>query len=175
MFHFKKSTWLGCACTRGFIDDCLRARRRQLESSAEFQPVLNPISRRARLQTPRNRGLIAGSSVEPARLPSQTGGFDGAKAYEHVANSSASGRIRRHPTRIHRTQDYIRTQLKSFGCAVDEDDFHSQTPIGDVAMKNIVAKIPGDGAGNYSAADALRHPAREQFRGRGRRRLVHRL
>ena len=48
---------------------------------------------------------------------------------------------------IHRTQDYIIGQLKSFGCAVDTDDFHSQTPIGDMAMKNIIAKIPGTGQG----------------------------
>ena len=48
---------------------------------------------------------------------------------------------------IHKTQDYIIAQLKSFGCAVDTDDFHSQTPIGDIAMKNIIAKIPGTGQG----------------------------
>lgn len=30
---------------------------------------------------------------------------------------------------------------------VDEDNFHAQTPIGSLAMDNIVAKIPGTGAG----------------------------
>ena len=30
---------------------------------------------------------------------------------------------------------------------MDEDDFHSQTPIGDVEMRNIIAKIPGEGQG----------------------------
>ena len=30
---------------------------------------------------------------------------------------------------------------------MDTDDFHSQTPIGDIAMKNIIAKIPGTGQG----------------------------
>ncbi len=48
---------------------------------------------------------------------------------------------------IHHVQDYIRSQLKSFGCATDEDDFNAQTPIGTLAMKNIVAKIPGSGQG----------------------------
>ena len=34
-------------------------------------------------------------------------------------------------------------QLKSFGCSVEEQDFHApSTPAGDVAMKNIVAKVP---------------------------------
>ena len=33
--------------------------------------------------------------------------------------------------------------LKSFGCPVEEQDFHApSTPVGDVAMKNIVVKIP---------------------------------
>lgn len=48
---------------------------------------------------------------------------------------------------IHKTQDYIRSQLKGFGCAVDEDDFNAQTPMGTLAMKNIVAKVPGTGQG----------------------------
>jgi Zn-dependent M28 family amino/carboxypeptidase len=30
---------------------------------------------------------------------------------------------------------------------VDEDDFHAQAPVGDVAMKNIIAKAPGEGQG----------------------------
>ena len=81
------------------------------------------------------------------RPPSQTGGFDGAQAYEYVAKLVSFGPHPPASDAIHRTQDYIRTQLKSFGCAVDEDDFHSQTPIGDVEMRNIVAKIPGEGQG----------------------------
>ena len=44
-------------------------------------------------------------------------------------------------------QKYIHSQLESFGCAVDEDDFNAQTDLGTMAMKNIVAKIPGTGQG----------------------------
>ncbi len=44
---------------------------------------------------------------------------------------------------IRLAQDYIRTQLKSFGCSVEEDNFESSTPVGRIPMKNIVAKIPG--------------------------------
>ena len=43
----------------------------------------------------------------------------------------------------HRAQQYIIGKLKSFGCPVDEEDFTSPTPIGTIAMKNIIAKIPG--------------------------------
>jgi hypothetical protein len=77
----------------------------------------------------------------------QTGGFDGSQAYDYVARLVSFGPHPPATDAIHRTQDYIRTQLKSFGCAVDEDAFRSQTPIGDVEMRNLVAKIPGEGQG----------------------------
>ncbi|MGA9730478.1 MAG: M28 family peptidase, partial [Candidatus Acidiferrales bacterium] len=48
---------------------------------------------------------------------------------------------------LHQTQDYILAQLKSYGCEIDQDDFHASTPKGNVAMKNIVAKAPGTGKG----------------------------
>ena len=44
---------------------------------------------------------------------------------------------------IGRAQEYIGAQLRGSGCAVEEDDFHASTPMGRVAMKNIVAKVPG--------------------------------
>jgi glutaminyl-peptide cyclotransferase len=84
---------------------------------------------------------------EQAPPASQTGGFDGAKAYEHVAKLVAIGPRQPGSEGIHRAQQYIRAQLQSSGCAVDEDDFNAQTPIGNVAMKNIVAKAPGEGRG----------------------------
>ena len=43
----------------------------------------------------------------------------------------------------HRAQDYIISQLKGFGCPVDAEPFHTPTPLGDMDMRNIVAKIPG--------------------------------
>lgn len=87
------------------------------------------------------------SAADKAPPASQTGGFDGARAYEFTAKLVSFGPRPPASDAIHRTQDYIRTQLKSFGCALDEDDFHSQTPIGSVEMRNILAKIPGDGPG----------------------------
>jgi len=92
----------------------------------------------------------ATQSVDPADVappPAQTGGFDGAKAYDFTAKLVAFGPRPPASDAIRRTQDYIESQLKSFGCAVDTDDFNAQTPIGTLAMKNIVAKIPGTGQG----------------------------
>lgn len=87
------------------------------------------------------------ASSDAAPPASETGGFDGQKAYEHVAKLVAFGPHPPASDAIHRVQDYIRSQLKSFGCSTDEDAFNAQTPIGTLAMKNISAKIPGSGQG----------------------------
>ncbi len=87
----------------------------------------------------------AAASAQKSDAPpaSETGGFDGQRAYEHVAKLVAIGPRPAGSDGIHRAQDYIHEQLKSFGCAYEDDDFHAATPLGSVAMKNIVAKIPG--------------------------------
>jgi glutaminyl-peptide cyclotransferase len=85
--------------------------------------------------------------AEAAPPADQTGGFDGAKAYDHVAKLVSFGPRPPASEGIRRSQDYIISQLKSFGCEVDQDDFHASTPKGDVAMKNIIAKAPGTGQG----------------------------
>jgi len=83
------------------------------------------------------------SPEDAAPSPSKTGGFDGAAAYDYTAKLVSFGPRPPASDAIHRTQDYLISQLKSFGCAVDEDNFNSQTPIGNVAMKNIIAKVHG--------------------------------
>lgn len=83
----------------------------------------------------------------PAALPAPaTGGFDGSQAYEHVRQLTEIGPRPPGSDGIRRAQVYIIGQLKSFGCQVEEHDFHSSTPLGDVAMKNIIARIPGRGS-----------------------------
>jgi glutaminyl-peptide cyclotransferase len=80
----------------------------------------------------------------PSQL-SATGTFDGAQALEHVRHLVEIGPRPPGSEGIHRAQAYIIGQLQSFGCQVEEHDFHASTPLGDVAMKNIIAKIPGTG------------------------------
>jgi glutaminyl-peptide cyclotransferase len=96
----------------------------------------------------------AASQVEPtiapgdqAPPPSQTGGFDGQKAYDFTAKLVSFGPRPPASEAIRHTQDYIVETLKGFGCAVESDDFHAPTPLGDLAMKNIVVKVPGTGQG----------------------------
>lgn len=94
------------------------------------------------------RGTTATAAAVPAAPPaSQTGGFDGQKAFEHTAKLVGFGPRPPDSDGIHRAQEYIRTQLQGDSCAIEEDDFHASTPIGSVAMKNIVAKAPGEGPG----------------------------
>lgn len=84
------------------------------------------------------------ASFPPAPSPDTTGGFDGARAYKHVEQLVAIGPHSAGSDGIKRAQAYIVGQLKSSGCPVDEEDFQAHdTPVGDVAMKNIVVKVPG--------------------------------
>jgi glutaminyl-peptide cyclotransferase len=82
-------------------------------------------------------------AVPTAPQPPPPAGFSGELAFNQVAKLVAFGPHPPASDAIHKTQEYIIGQLKGFGCAVDVDDFHASTPVGSVAMKNIVAKIPG--------------------------------
>ncbi len=85
---------------------------------------------------------------DPAPPPSSTAGFDGSRAYQHVADLVAIGPHSAGTDGGRKAQDYIIARLKAFGCTVDEQPFRAAaTPVGDVAMKNIVAKIPGASPG----------------------------
>lgn len=85
-------------------------------------------------------GSPQAASFPPAPPAETTGGFDGARAYKHVEQLVAIGPHSAGSEGIRRAQEYIIGQLKSYGCAVEEQDFHASTPVGNVAMKNIVAK-----------------------------------
>jgi glutaminyl-peptide cyclotransferase len=93
------------------------------------------------------------TSAPPAQVPDdalppeKTGGFDGAKAYAHVAKLVSFGPRPAGSQAILQTQDYISSQLSSFGCTVDSDSFSADTPAGRLPMKNIVAKVQGERQG----------------------------
>jgi hypothetical protein len=102
-------------------------------------------------------GDASGSKAAPARaappaipaapdaLPAeQTGGFDGAKAYEHVARLVALGPRYPGSEGWQKAQEYLRGQLQGYGCAVEEKEFTAATPQGPVRMKNLVVKIAGE-------------------------------
>jgi glutaminyl-peptide cyclotransferase len=76
-----------------------------------------------------------------------SGNFDRARAYEHVRHLVEIGPRRSASDGIHRAQAHITGQLKSYGCPVEEHDFHASTPLGNLAMKNILVKLPGTNPG----------------------------
>lgn len=88
------------------------------------------------------------AQVPDDALPAEkTGGFDGALAYDHVAKLVGFGPRPAGSSGIAQAQDYITSQLSSFGCTVETDAFSSDTPAGRLAMKNIVVKVPGERQG----------------------------
>jgi glutaminyl-peptide cyclotransferase len=96
-------------------------------------------------------GATSGAAPPPAETlqqtappPEKTGGFDGQRAFQHVADLVAIGPRTAGTDGNHRAQDYIIGQLKGLDCPVDPEAFHTPTPIGDTEMKNIVVKIPGN-------------------------------
>ena len=95
---------------------------------------------------------------------SQTGGFDGKRAYDMVAKQVSFGPRPSGSPAIGKLQDFLQSELKSYGCPVDTDNFTADTPIGRLPMKNIVAKIPGEKPGiiilatHYDTARSARDP-----------------
>jgi Peptidase family M28 len=90
---------------------------------------------------------IQQSSPASAPPASSTAGFDAARAYDHVRRLVELGPRPSGSDAIRAAQSYISTQLKSFGCQVEEHDFQGATPIGNFAMKNITARAPGPNPG----------------------------
>lgn len=84
---------------------------------------------------------------EEAPAPEKTGGFDGKRAYEQVAKQVSFGPRPAGSPALAKLQDYLISELKSYGCTVDLDSFSADTPAGRIPMKNIVAKIPGEKPG----------------------------
>src|ERR1700736_720285 len=87
---------------------------------------------------------LANDDAPPAE---KTGGFDGKRAFAHVAKQVGFGPRPSGSAAIGQLQEYIQSELTSYGCKVDTDSFTANTPVGRLPMKNIVAKIPGDKPG----------------------------
>ncbi|HKV62305.1 MAG TPA: M28 family peptidase [Candidatus Acidoferrum sp.] len=103
-------------------------------------------------------------SAEEAPTPEKTGGFDGKRAFAHVARQVSFGPRPSGSPAMAQMQDYLLSELKSDGCTVETDPFSSDTPIGRVPMKNILVKIPGEKpaiimlATHYDTARSVRDP-----------------
>jgi Zn-dependent M28 family amino/carboxypeptidase len=86
-------------------------------------------------------------SADDAPPPEKTGGFDGKRAFAHVVKQVSFGPRPSGSQAISHLQDYLQSELKSYGCNVETDSFGADTPVGRLPMKNILVKIPGERPG----------------------------
>ena len=86
-------------------------------------------------------------TADDAPAPEKTGGFDGKRAFAHVAKQVSFGPHPSGSPAIAKVQDYLLAELKGYGCAVETDSFGADTPVGRLSMKNILVKIPGEKPG----------------------------
>ena len=85
--------------------------------------------------------------VEDVPAPEKMDGFDGKRAYEQVVKQVSYGPRPAGSAALGQLKNYLETELKSYGCAVETDSFSADTPAGRLAMKNILVKIPGEKPG----------------------------
>jgi glutaminyl-peptide cyclotransferase len=85
--------------------------------------------------------------ADDAPAPEKTGGFDGKRAFAQVAKQVGFGPRPSGSPAIAQLQDYLHSELKSYGCNVETDSFGADTPVGRLPMKNILVKIPGEKPG----------------------------
>src|SRR6267154_6205055 len=90
---------------------------------------------------------VAPQTGDDAPPPEKTGGFDGKRAFAHVAKQVSFGPHPSGSAAIARVQDYLLSELKSYGCSVETDSFGADTPVGRLSMKNMLVKIPGEKPG----------------------------
>jgi glutaminyl-peptide cyclotransferase len=84
---------------------------------------------------------------DDAPPPDKTGGFDGKRTYALVAKQVGFGPHPSGSPAIAKVQDFLQSELKSYGCTIDADSFTADTPVGRLQMKNILVKIPGEKPG----------------------------
>jgi glutaminyl-peptide cyclotransferase len=83
-------------------------------------------------------------AADVAPLSDKTDGFDGNRAFSHVAKQVGFGPHPSGSPAIAQVQDYLLSELKSYGCTVETDAFSADTPAGRLQMKNFLVKIPGE-------------------------------
>jgi glutaminyl-peptide cyclotransferase len=86
-------------------------------------------------------------TADEAPPPEKTGGFDGKRAFAHVSKQVSFGPRPSGSQAIVNLQDYLQSELKSYGCNVEADSFGADTPVGRLPMKNILVKILGEKPG----------------------------
>jgi peptidase M28-like protein len=82
-----------------------------------------------------------------APSPDTTMGFDGHRALEQVKKQVSFGPRPAGSPALKQLQSYLKSELASYDCKFDVDDFNVDTPAGSKPMENILVKIPGEKPG----------------------------
>jgi Zn-dependent M28 family amino/carboxypeptidase len=86
---------------------------------------------------------VALSQSGPATAQKNQPEFEAARAFDHASKLVSLGPRPSGSDAIRKTQDYIQTELKSYGLKVVEDSFTATTPKGQIPIKNIIAQLEG--------------------------------
>src|ERR1039458_7710514 len=107
--------------------------------------------RMPRRQTPRTRLaacslliLLAVSRPLWAQLPAET--FNGGRAFGDLKQLVSYGPRPAGSAAQAQSRSWIIAQLKQTGATVEEDSFTAATPVGQIPMTNLIAKLPGTGS-----------------------------
>lgn len=100
--------------------------------------------------------MSAAASMPPQSAPQspddappleKTDGFDGKRAYALVTKQVDFGPRPSGSPAIVQLQNFLESELKSYGCNVEADSFSADTPVGRLPMKNFLVKIAGEKSG----------------------------
>ena len=94
----------------------------------------------------------SGPNAQSPKPNDQRPAFDGGRAYEHLRQVVGFGPRPAGSPALERTRGYIIEQLKAIGISVVPQPFVATTPIGDIAMVNLIATIPGSRAERIAIA-----------------------
>lgn len=70
-------------------------------------------------------------------------GIDANRAFAHLKKLVEIGARPSGSAAIKKTQEYIKSELQSYGLKITEDKFDGSTPKGKIQMNNIIAELPG--------------------------------
>jgi glutaminyl-peptide cyclotransferase len=138
----RESLWLLCVCALILVLYGCKAKADAGTASAATPPNAKDAPFMSAVTvTPPQQPQIGPADQAPS--PDKTDGFDGNRAYAHVAKQVGFGPHPSGSPAIAQLQEYLLAELKSYGCSADVDSFTSDTPAGRVPMKNILVKISG--------------------------------
>ena len=109
----------------------------------------------------RHAATLTAMTLLSAALTAHAADFSGAGALEFTRRAVALGSRPSGSPALARLHQQSLGQLRTLKCQVSEDNFTAQTPVGPVAMKNIIARFPGTQpravviSGHYETSRAL--------------------